>query len=212
VKQFVVVEANAVPMPSANVDTDQIVPARFLRRPRKQGFGDCLFYDSRFDEEGNARPEHVMNQDRYADAQILVAGRNFGSGSSREAAVYALADRGFRAVIAPSFGDIFFNNSLINGFLPVVLKEDEVSEIFIAVGLGDNRIRIDLQKLTVEARGKTYHFHVDGLKRRCMLEGLDDIDLTRLHTAEIEEFERRHLESMPWLDRRRTADRNDTKC
>lgn len=203
-KQFVVVEAKAAPMPAANIDTDQIIPARFLRRPRKQGFGDCLFYDARFDEEGKARPDHVMNQERYADAQILVTGPNFGSGSSREAAVYALADKGFRAVVAPSFGDIFFNNSLINGFLPVRLSEEEVAEILDFIEKGDGTIRIDLEKLTLEAGGRTYSFHVDGLKRRCMLEGLDDIALTRTHTAEIEAFEKRHFESMPWLDDSRT--------
>lgn len=204
-KKFVVVEAKAAPMPTANIDTDQIIPARFLRRPRKQGFGDALFYDARFDEGGKAKPDHVLNQERYADAEILVTGRNFGSGSSREAAVYALVDKGFRAVIAPSFGDIFFNNSLINGFLPVRLTEDEVCEILDAVRIGNNRIRIDLQELTVESDGKNYRFHVDGLKRRWMLEGLDNIAFTRTHMAEIEKFEKSYFESMPWLDRSRIS-------
>ncbi|MBM6583237.1 3-isopropylmalate dehydratase small subunit [Microvirga sp. BT689] len=211
-RQFVTVTAKAAPMPAANIDTDQIIPARFLRRPRKEGYGDCLFYDARFDEAGRERPGHVLNQERYADAQILVTGRNFGSGSSREAAVYALADYGFRAVVAPSFGDIFFNNALINGFLPVRLPEEEVSEIVgvISSDAGDNTIRIDLEKLILEAGGKTYRFHIDGLKRRCLLEGLDDIALTRTHTDEIEAFERRHFERMPWLgDRRRTAESQD---
>lgn len=199
-KPFVTVEAKAVPMTAANIDTDQIIPARFLCRPREQGFGDCLFHDARFDEKGNIRPEHEMNQKHYAGAQILVAGRNFGCGSSREAAVIALIDWGIRAVVAPSFADIFFNNSLINGLLPVRLSEDEVARILRAVGAGDCKIRIDLKALAVEAGGETYSFHVDGLRRRCLLEGLDDIALTRRHSAQIEAFARRHFASAPWLD------------
>lgn len=198
-RSFVTVEAKAVPMPVPNIDTDQIIPARFLCRPREQGFGDCLFHDARFDEKGNARPEHVLNQTRFADARVLVAGHNFGCGSSREAAVLALADWGIRAVVAPSFGDIFFNNSLINGLLPVKLSEGEVADILRAIDERDGTIRIDLENLSVKAGGKAYSFHVDGRRRRCMLEGLDDIALTRTLSAQIEAFAGRHFASMPWL-------------
>lgn len=198
-RQFRVIKAKAAPLPEANIDTDQIVPARFLRRPRSQGFGDCLFHDLRFDEGGKPHPGHVLNDVRYADAQILVAGRNFGSGSSREAAVYALVDGGFRAIIAPSFGDIFYNNALINGLLPVQLSESDVAEIHDCLARAEDTIRIDLENLTVAASGKNYRFHVDGLKRRCMLEGLDSIALTRTYKKQIEAFEKSHFAKQPWL-------------
>lgn len=200
-EKFVVVEAKAVVLPTANVNTDQIASARFSRRTRKQGFGDILLHDARFDEAGNPRLEHPLNDPLFADAKILVAGSNFGCGSSRETAVYALQDFGFRAIIAPSFGDIFFNNCLMNGLLPIRLKDTYVQQIIDTISREGkhNRIRIDLQEQFVEATNQRHQFQIDGLRRRCILEGLDDVSLTHTYLPEIEAFRRRHFQSMPWL-------------
>jgi 3-isopropylmalate/(R)-2-methylmalate dehydratase small subunit len=200
---FTVVEGTAAPMPFDSIDTDQIIPARFLRRPRKEGYQDFLFHDERFLADGGENPEFVLNRSPYRNAQILVAGKNFACGSSREGAVYALADYGIRSVIAPSFSDIFFNNALINGLLPVRLTEDEVTGIlgWMASTPVEPRIVVDLVQQSVSAGGKSYAFRIDGLKRRCMLEGLDEISLTRTYAAQIESFEQRHLTAMPWLRR-----------
>jgi 3-isopropylmalate/(R)-2-methylmalate dehydratase small subunit len=202
-RKFTIVEAVAVPMPDDNIDTDQIIPARFLRKPRKDGYQDFLFHDSRFRSDGSANSNYVLNLERYRSAEIIVAGKNFACGSSREGAVYALADYGIRSIIAPSFSDIFFNNALINGLLPVRLIEDEVSEIlgWMDSTTADSVIRVDLVKEEIRAGDKTYRFSVSGLKRRCMLEGLDEISLTRTYADQIEEFERRHRDAMPWLIR-----------
>jgi 3-isopropylmalate/(R)-2-methylmalate dehydratase small subunit len=202
-RKFTIVEAVAVPMPDDNIDTDQIIPARFLRKPRKDGYQDFLFHDSRFRSDGSANSDYVLNLERYRSAEIIVAGKNFACGSSREGAVYALADYGIRSIIAPSFSDIFFNNALINGLLPVRLTEDEVSDIlgWIDSTTANSVIRVDLVKEEILAGDKTYRFSVSGLKRRCMLEGLDEISLTRTYADQIEEFERGHRDAMPWLIR-----------
>lgn len=200
-KKFTIVEAVAIPMPADNIDTDQIIPARFLRKARKDGYQDFLFHDARFASDGSVIPGFVLNLDRYRSGEIIVAGKNFACGSSREGAVYALADYGIRAIIAPSFSDIFFNNALINGLLPVRLSEAEVAEILDWLGAAgeDGVMRVDLLNEEVQAGDRTYRFTVNGLKRHCMLEGLDEITLTRTYKDEIEAFERRHLETMPWV-------------
>jgi 3-isopropylmalate/(R)-2-methylmalate dehydratase small subunit len=179
-----VVEGTAVPLDRSDVDTDQIVPARFLKRIERTGFGPFLFYEWRQD------PSFVLNDERYAGATILLAGANFGSGSSREHAPWALEDHGFRAVIAPSFADIFRNNCTKIGLLPVELPAESVRALMDAV-LDDptTRIRVDLEALTVSAPSVQESFAFDDFRRWCLLEGYDDIDLTLRHTDEIAAYE-----------------------
>ena len=182
------------PLERNNVDTDQIIPKQFLKRIERTGFGEFVFYDWRRTGAGEIDPGFVLNQDRFRGASILVAGKNFGCGSSREHAVWALADFGFRAVIAPSFADIFANNSVKNGFLTVVLAEAEVGELLRRAKDEDGyRLTIDLEKCRVhEARGFSANFQIDDFVRRCLLEGLDDIGLTLQQEQEIASYEARH--------------------
>jgi 3-isopropylmalate/(R)-2-methylmalate dehydratase small subunit len=186
-----VVEGTAVPLDRSDVDTDQIVPARFLKRIERTGFGPFLFYEWRQD------PSFVLNDERYAGATILLAGANFGSGSSREHAPWALEDHGFRAVIAPSFADIFRNNCTKIGLLPVELPAESVRALMDAV-LDDptTRIRVDLEALTVSAPSVQESFAFDDFRRWCLLEGYDDIDLTLRHTDAISAYE---ASRPPWL-------------
>jgi 3-isopropylmalate/(R)-2-methylmalate dehydratase small subunit len=177
-----------------NVDTDQIIPKQFLKRIERTGFGQFLFYDWRFSAEGKKSDGFVLDDPRYAGASILVAGRNFGCGSSREHAVWALADFGFRAVISSSFADIFANNSTKNGFLTVRLTEDEAAEVMRrAREIDDYQLTIDLEKCEVrDELGFSARFPVDEFVRHCLLNGLDDIGLTLQHEAEIASYEARH--------------------
>ena len=190
---FRVHEGLVAPLPQPNVDTDQIIPKQFLKRIERTGFGEFLFFDWRFTLEGKARPDFVLNQPRYSSASILVAGRNFGCGSSREHAPWALGDFGFRAIIAPSFADIFSNNCGKNGILTVVLKEDEVAELTRrATEQNDYRLEVDLEKKRVRDKsGFSASFQMDDFRRSCLLEGLDDIGLTLRHEAEIRAYEER---------------------
>ena len=193
-------DAGAVPIARPNVDTDQIVPARYLRKPRKLGFGDYLFRDLRFDREGRER-DFVLNKPAYRDAKILVAERNFGCGSSRESAVYALWDYGFRAVIAPSFGDIFFGNSFMNGLLLVVLPEADVAALIAALEAKPGaHMQVDLAAQTVTgADGKGYRFDIDAYRKRCLLEGLDELAFTLGQRDAIAAFEQGHAAATPWM-------------
>jgi 3-isopropylmalate/(R)-2-methylmalate dehydratase small subunit len=177
-----------------NVDTDQIIPKQFLKRIERTGFGEFLFYDWRFSGDGKKIPDFVLHQARYEKATILVAGRNFGCGSSREHAVWALADFGFDVVIASSFGDIFANNSLKNGLLTVCLTEEQVAEIMRRAKEGENyRLTIDLEKLSVDdGQGFSATFAMDEFSRHCLLNGLDDIGLTLQHEAAITAYETKH--------------------
>src|SRR6202161_2353117 len=177
-----------------NVDTDQIIPKQFLKRIEKTGFGQFLFYDWRFDAAGKKNAEFVLDEPRYAGASILVAGKNFGCGSSREHAVWALADFGFRAVISSSFADIFANNSTKNGFLTVRLSEDEVATLMKrAREIEGYEVTIDLEKCEArDGQGFRAKFPVDEFVRHCLLNGLDDIGLTLQHESEITAFEARH--------------------
>lgn len=186
------------PLDRANVDTDQIIPKQFLKRIEKTGFGEFLFYDWRRRGAGEPDPSFVLNQPQYRAATILVAAKNFGCGSSREHAVWALADFGFRAVIAPSFADIFANNSSKNGLLTVVLPEDQVNELLRrAKQTRDYRLTIDLQTCRVaDDHGFTADFKIDDFVRHCLLEGLDDIGLTLQHESDIAAYEARH--PLPW--------------
>ncbi|HAS4572117.1 TPA: 3-isopropylmalate dehydratase small subunit [Vibrio cholerae] len=181
-----------VPLDAANVDTDAIIPKQFLQKVNSTGFGKHLFHDWRFlDDAGEkANPEFVMNQPRYQGASILLARENFGCGSSREHAPWALADYGIRVMIAPSFADIFYGNSINNQMVPVRLTEQEVDELFTYVHDTEGAtITVDLEALSVTANGKTYHFEIDDFRRHCLLNGLDNIGLTLQHEAKIAEYE-----------------------
>jgi 3-isopropylmalate/(R)-2-methylmalate dehydratase small subunit len=194
-------DAVAVPMPVANVDTDQIIPARFLRKPRKEGYGQYLFHDLRFDDDGRERPDFVLNQLPYRAARVLIADKNFGCGSSREHAVYALWDYGFRAVIAPSFGDIFYGNSLKNGFLPIVLPADVAAVLRDqAEGHPGARVVVDLDRQQVTGPdGRAHRFEIDAFRKHCLLNGLDDVGLTMQKAPAIDTYEQRQRLSQPWL-------------
>ncbi|EGR4057299.1 3-isopropylmalate dehydratase small subunit [Vibrio cholerae] len=181
-----------VPLDAANVDTDAIIPKQFLQKVNRTGFGKHLFHDWRFlDDAGEkANPEFVMNQPRYQGASILLARENFGCGSSREHAPWALADYGIRVMIAPNFADIFYGNSINNQMVPVRLTEQEVDELFTYVHDTEGAtITVDLEALSVTANGKTYHFEIDDFRRHCLLNGLDNIGLTLQHEAKIAEYE-----------------------
>jgi 3-isopropylmalate/(R)-2-methylmalate dehydratase small subunit len=181
-----------VPLDRANVDTDQIIPKQFLKRIERTGFGEFLFYDWRFKPKGEQDESFVLNEPRYRAASILVTGKNFGCGSSREHAPWALADYGFRAIIAPSFADIFANNCMKNGLLPVTLPENDVSAITERARSNENyALTVDLELRTVtDSSGLSAVFVIDDFQRHCLLEGLDDIGLTLLHEADIAEFEK----------------------
>lgn len=202
-KPFTKLTAIAAPLDIANVDTDKLIPARFLRKTRPPGYDAWLFYDWRFDSEGRERPEFVLNQAPYRDAKIIVAGRNFGCGSSREGAVYAMVDRGIQSVIAPSFGDIHYANQLQNGMLPVILPEDTcrlIREQLVAKPGAS--LTIDLEEQTVtDVNGTAHRFDIDPAYRERLLKGLDDVGLILQHQAEIEAWEGRYAAAHPWLAR-----------
>jgi 3-isopropylmalate/(R)-2-methylmalate dehydratase small subunit len=183
-----------VPLDKVNVDTDQIIPKQFLKRVERTGFGEFLFYDWRFAGDGKKNEEFVLHGPRYAGASIMVAGKNFGCGSSREHAVWALTDYGFRVIIASSFADIFANNSLKNGLLTVRLSDDQVAEITDrARNLENYTLSVDLETLSVDdGRGFTARFSMDEFSRQCLLNGLDDIGLTLQHEPEIMAYEAKH--------------------
>ena len=178
-------------MDRANVDTDQIIPKQFLKRIERTGFCQFLFYDWRYNEDETANTDFELNQPAVADATILVARRNFGSGSSREHAVWALADYGFCSVIAPSFADIFYNNCFKNGVLPVALSEEQVEEIFVrSAATPEYALTVDLEALTVsDGSDLSYSFEVDEARRERMLQGLDDIAVTLSHEEKIKAYE-----------------------
>jgi 3-isopropylmalate/(R)-2-methylmalate dehydratase small subunit len=190
---FVRHEGLVAPLDRVNVDTDAIIPKQFLKRIERTGFGEFLFFDWRFDPKGKENPDFVLNRPPYRNATILLARANFGCGSSREHAPWALADYGFRAVIAPSFADIFFNNCLKNGMLPVRLTDAEIDELFRRASRPEGcRLTIDLEKQTVsDGAGFSAAFDVDPFRKKCLLEGLDDVGLTLKHDAEIAAFESR---------------------
>ncbi len=193
-KAFTVHRGRVAPLDRVNVDTDQIIPKQFLKRIEKTGFGQFLFYDWRTVADGKQNPDFVLNDPRYEGATILVAGKNFGCGSSREHAVWALADFGFRAVISSSFADIFANNSTKNGFLTVRLSDDEVAELIRRTQDVDNyQITVDLEKCEVrDDQGFSAKFSIDDFVRHCLLNGLDDIGLTLRHENEIAAYEAQH--------------------
>jgi 3-isopropylmalate/(R)-2-methylmalate dehydratase small subunit len=188
----------AVPLDRANVDTDQIIPKQFLKRVERTGFGQFLFCDWRFRADGTPDPQFVLNEPRYAGASILIAGKNFGCGSSREHAPWALADYGIRAIIAPYFADIFANNSTKNGILLVALPEEQVAEFMRRARQEEGyRLTVDLEQCEVrDEAGLNAKFSIDPFRRRCLLEGLDDIGLTLQHEAKIAAYEARRASGL----------------
>lgn len=193
-RPFTIHTGQVAAMDRSNVDTDQIIPKQFLKRIERTGFGQFLFFDWRFDREGNPNPEFELNRPKFADASILVARKNFGNGSSREHAVWALDDYGFRCVIAESYADIFYNNCSKNGVLPVILTADEVDQIHRNVAQADRyELTVDLQQNKVrDGKGFEASFVIDDYRRKCFLEGLDHIALTLQHEPKIAAFERSH--------------------
>ena len=181
----------AVPLDRANVDTDQIIPKQFLKRVERTGFGQFLFYDWRFLSDGAPNPEFVLNDERYQAASILIAGKNFGCGSSREHAPWALADFGFRAIIAPSFADIFANNCMKNGMLPITLAVKEVAELIRRAQAREMmQLTVNLQdKLVTDGQDFSARFEIAEFQRQCLLNGLDDIALTLQHEPAIAAYE-----------------------
>src|SRR2546421_1425988 len=182
----------AAPLMRPNIDTDQIIPKQFLKRIERMGFGEFLFYDWRYTTEGEPDPSFVLNEPRYKGASILLAGRNFGCGSSREHAPWSLLNYGFRAIIASSFADIFANNCMKNGIVPVTLAEEEVRELARrASEEKDYRVTVDLEQGVVrDGAGFEATFFIDDFRRYCLLEGLDDIGLTLRHETEITSYEK----------------------
>ncbi|OAV74037.1 3-isopropylmalate dehydratase small subunit [Bacteroidales bacterium Barb7] len=188
---FTVLTSTCVPLPLENVDTDQIIPARFLKATTREGFGDNLFRDWRYDKEGNPAPDFVLNQGIYK-GEILVAGKNFGSGSSREHAAWAIAGYGFRAVVSSFFADIFKNNSMNNGLLPVVVSPTFLSELFASLNANpQTTLTIDLpnQTITNNATAQSEHFDINAYKKDCLVNGLDDIDYLLANKGKIEAYE-----------------------
>jgi 3-isopropylmalate/(R)-2-methylmalate dehydratase small subunit len=190
----------AMPLDRANVDTDQIIPKQFLKRIERTGYGDFLFFDWRQTPAGEPVADFVLNDPRYKGAQILVAGKNFGCGSSREHAAWALSDFGFRAVIAPTFADIFYSNACKNGIVLVKLSEEQVDQLLKnASTIPGYKLTVSLEAQTVtDSRGFNASFEFDAFRKFCLLEGLDDIGLTLRHAAELDKFEKQHDEA-GWL-------------
>lgn len=186
-----IITSTYVPLPLENVDTDQIIPARFLKATTREGFGDNLFYDWRYDKTGKPNPEFVLNQGVYA-GEILVAGKNFGSGSSREHAAWAIAGYGFKVIVSSFFADIFKNNSMNNGLLPVVVSADFLAELFDSVEKDPvNTLTVDLpnQTITNNATGRSESFEINAYKKDCLVNGLDDIDYLLANRTKIETYE-----------------------
>ncbi|MEP1961474.1 3-isopropylmalate dehydratase small subunit [Tateyamaria sp.] len=191
----------AAPMPLVNIDTDMIIPKQFLKTIKRSGLGVNLFDEMRFDRQGNENPDFVLNNDAYRTAEILVAGDNFGCGSSREHAPWAIKDFGIRCVISTSFADIFYNNCFKNGILPIALPAEAVDVLMKDAEKGANaRMTVDLEAQTVTTSdGEVFNFEVDAFKKHCLIEGLDDIGLTMAKEASIDSFEAQASQARPWV-------------
>ncbi|MGE8207387.1 3-isopropylmalate dehydratase small subunit [Heyndrickxia sp. NPDC080065] len=181
-----------VPLGRANIDTDQIIPKQFLKRIERKGFGECLFYHWRFNDNGEVQQDFPLNQEKYQGAQILVTGLNFGCGSSREHAPWALQDYGFKVIIAPSFADIFYNNCLKNGILPIVLGENAVDSILQEAELESLYFTVDLENQLLISGNYQYKFTIDAYQKETLLKGLDDIAVTMMLEGKIAKYEEKH--------------------
>ncbi len=200
-EKFTKLSGIAAPMPLVNIDTDMIIPKQFLKTIKRSGLGVNLFDEMRYDGEGKEIPDFVLNKPQYREAQILVAGDNFGCGSSREHAPWALLDFGIRCVVSTSFADIFFNNCFKNGILPIALPQEQVDILMKDAEKGANaRIEVDLEAQTVTSSdGEVFSFEVDAFKKHCLLNGLDDIGLTLEKSTSIDTFESRMAAQRPWV-------------
>ena len=197
--KFTRLTATACPLSRTNLNTDQLLPARYLKWPRSKGLGTVLFQDLCFDGDGKARTDFPLNRDIYREAKILIAARNFGGGSSREAAVYALYDHGFRCVIAPSFGDIFAQNAVKNGLLTAITSETDAAELAEMVAAAPERpISVDLERQTIVCGNKSYDFAIDPVSRNQLINGWDDVDLTESYRAQISDFTATDRAQRPW--------------
>jgi 3-isopropylmalate/(R)-2-methylmalate dehydratase small subunit len=198
---FTVLKGLVAPLDRVNVDTDQIIPKQYLKTIKRTGLREGLFSDWRYGNDGSGERSFFLNQPRYEGATILLARDNFGCGSSREHAPWALLDYGFHCIVAPSFADIFFNNCFKNGMLPVVLKSEEVSQLFKEVEAQPGyRLTVDLAAQTVTTpAGTSFHFDIDPFRKDCLLKGLDEIGLTLRHEADISAYEQRRKQEAPWL-------------
>lgn len=198
---FTRLDAKAAPLPLANVDTDQIIPKQFLKTVEREGLAKGLFYDFRFDEQGREKPDFVLNRPEYRGAGVLVTGDNFGCGSSREHAPWALMDFGIRCVISTSFADIFYNNCFQNGLLPVVLKAEEVQQLMDEARGGNHVVSVDLETQTVTSpSGASFRFEIDPQRKEKMLKGLDAIGETLQKAAAIDVFEMKRALAQPWTE------------
>jgi len=197
----------AAPLPRVNVDTDAIIPKNYLKTIKRTGLKEGLFYEWRTNQDGSEKPDFVLNKPAYRNAKVLVAGANFGCGSSREHAPWALLDFGIRCIIAPSFGDIFFNNCFKNGMLPIVLKQEEVDQLMKDAEKGANAtLTIDLEKQEItRPDGGVIRFDIDPFRKYCLLNGFDDIGLTLRQKDKIDRFEAERRRAMPWLDQAKPA-------
>lgn len=187
------------PLPIQNVDTDMIIPKQFLKTIKRTGLKEGLFYEMRFDVNGKKNPDFILHQPAYEKSEVVVSGANFGCGSSREHAPWALLDYGIRCVIAPSYADIFYNNCFKNGILPIVLPEDQVAEITAFAETGAHDLTVDLPSQTITFGNKQYKFEVDAFRKHCLLNGLDDIGLTLEKKPSIDGFETKQKGDEPWL-------------
>ena len=199
-EKFEKVSGIAAPMPLVNIDTDMIIPKEFLKTIKRSGLGIHAFDEMRYDRQGNEIPDFVLNKPQYREASILVAGDNFGCGSSREHAPWALADFGIKVVVSTSFADIFFNNCFKNGMLPIVLPQEQVDILMKDAEKGSNaRMEVDLEAQTISTSdGETFTFDVDPFKKHCLLEGLDDIGLTLAKASAIDTFGASAAQARPW--------------
>ena len=200
-EKFNKLSGHAIPLRITNVDTDMIIPKQFLKTIKRTGLGEFLFYELRYDQDGNKISSFALNQEQYKDASILIAGKNFGCGSSREHAPWSIADYGIKCIIAPSYADIFYNNCFKNGMLPIILPEEQVEILMNDAEKGSNaRMEVDLEAQTITSSdGSVFSFDVDPFKKHCLLNGLDDIGLTMEKSSSIEAFEKKLEIELPWL-------------
>lgn len=198
-QKFDTLSAVAAPLPIQNVDTDMIIPKQFLKTIKRTGLAEGLFYEMRYDVDGKKIEDFVLHREPYTHAQIVISLDNFGCGSSREHAPWALLDFGIRCVIAPSFADIFYNNCFKNGILPIVLPKEKVNELMKVAEQSDNQVTVDLNNQIIRAQNVEYAFDVDPFRKKCLLNGLDDIGLTLEKAEAIASFESGKRTSTPWL-------------
>ena len=201
-EKFKNIKSNAIPLPMVNIDTDMIIPKQFLKTIKRTGLGKSLFYELRYDENDNKISNFVLNQDQYKDSQILITGKNFGCGSSREHAPWSIADYGIKCIVASSYADIFYNNCFKNGILPIILPEDQVQQLLQAAEESLNfEVDLENQKISyiLNNEAKSLEFDIDPAKKACLIEGIDDIGLTLNEVSHISDFESKQKSMNPWL-------------